>query len=103
MTNNLCLHGTIVTKAAALCLVVAGATTAFAPPALAQPTVRDPGRVLVAKPAKSPPTVCTEQYAPVCGQMGNVRKTYSNVCFARAAGAKIVADGQCTTGSPAPN
>jgi hypothetical protein len=42
------------------------------------------------------PTVCTEQYAPVCGRIRNVTRTFSNACFARAAGAEIVADGPCS-------
>jgi orotate phosphoribosyltransferase len=41
------------------------------------------------------PTVCTEQYLPVCGKINNVTKTYSNACFARAAGAKVIAQGPC--------
>jgi hypothetical protein len=41
------------------------------------------------------PTVCTEQYAPVCGRLSNVVKTYSNQCFARAAGAEVIARGPC--------
>jgi hypothetical protein len=39
--------------------------------------------------------VCTEQYAPVCGRLGNLVRTYSNVCFARAAGAELIAQGPC--------
>jgi hypothetical protein len=42
------------------------------------------------------PTVCTEQYAPVCGRLGNLVRTYSNACFARAAGADVIAQGPCT-------
>jgi hypothetical protein len=42
------------------------------------------------------PTVCTEQYAPVCGRLGNVVDTYSNQCRARAAGAEVIAQGRCT-------
>jgi Kazal-type serine protease inhibitor domain len=42
--------------------------------------------------------VCTEQYAPVCGQAGRVTKTYSNRCFARADGAKVIAQGSCRSG-----
>jgi hypothetical protein len=103
LTNSLDLHGAVVTKAAALWLVLVGAMAALALPALAQPTVQEPDGVIVTNPAKPRPTVCTEQYAPVCGQIGNARKTYSNVCFAHVVGAKIVADGQCTAGSPAPN
>jgi Kazal-type serine protease inhibitor domain len=44
---------------------------------------------------KRRPDVCTEQYAPVCGQKGSVRKTYSNACFAAADGATVTADGPC--------
>ena len=47
------------------------------------------------------PTVCTEQYAPVCGRIQGVLKTYSNQCFARAAGADVIAQGPCT-GSAVP-
>lgn len=62
-------------------------------PALAQPAQT---RVLPA------PQVCTEQYAPVCGQIGTSSKTYSNACFAKAAGAKVTADGECKAGPTAP-
>jgi len=41
------------------------------------------------------PTVCTEQYQPVCGRINGVLKTYSNQCYARADGADIVAQGPC--------
>ena len=41
------------------------------------------------------PTVCTQQYAPVCGKINGVTKTYSNSCFAAADGAKIIAQGPC--------
>jgi hypothetical protein len=44
---------------------------------------------------KRRPTVCTEQYAPVCGELNGVSKTYSNACFAAADGAKIIAQGPC--------
>ncbi len=42
------------------------------------------------------PTVCTEQYAPVCGRINVVLKTYSNQCYARADGADVIAQGSCT-------
>ena len=41
------------------------------------------------------PTVCTEQYSPVCGRTNGVLKTYSNQCYARADGADVIAQGQC--------
>ena len=56
--------------------------------AFAQPSPAD-------APAKPALTFCTEQYAPVCGVIGKDSKTYSNVCFAKAAGAKVTADGEC--------
>ena len=43
--------------------------------------------------------VCTEQYAPVCGRIGSVTKTYSNTCFARADGATVIAQGPCRSDS----
>ncbi|MBI3434172.1 MAG: hypothetical protein HY056_03715 [Proteobacteria bacterium] len=46
-------------------------------------------------PSDQRPTVCTEQYAPVCGRVGGISKTYSNQCFARAAGAQVTAQGPC--------
>jgi hypothetical protein len=45
--------------------------------------------------SKRRPTVCTEQYEPVCGRIDGIRKTYSNRCYARADGASIVAQGRC--------
>ena len=41
------------------------------------------------------PSVCTQQYAPVCGELNGVTKTYPNACFAAADGAKIIAQGPC--------
>ena len=57
-------------------------------PAFAQPSPAD-------APVTPAPTFCTEQYAPVCGVIGKDSKTYSNACFAKAAGAKVTADGEC--------
>jgi len=31
----------------------------------------------------------------VCGRLSNVVKTYSNQCYARAAGAEVIAQGPC--------
>ncbi len=41
------------------------------------------------------PAVCTQQYAPVCGELNGVTKTYPNACFAAADGAKVIAKGPC--------
>jgi Kazal-type serine protease inhibitor domain len=41
------------------------------------------------------PAICTEQYAPVCGRIGTNQETYSNQCYARAAGADVIAQGPC--------
>jgi len=41
------------------------------------------------------PTICNEQYLPVCGELNGAKKTYSNACFAAAAGAKVIAQGPC--------
>jgi len=41
------------------------------------------------------PTMCTQQYDPVCGVKNYVAKTYSNSCFAAADGAKVISKGPC--------
>ena len=43
------------------------------------------------------PTVCTEQYSPVCGRTNGVLKTYSNQCYARADGADVITQGPCAS------
>lgn len=44
--------------------------------------------------------VCTQEYAPVCARLGGNTATYSNQCFARAAGAEVIAQGPCAVNSP---
>jgi hypothetical protein len=48
-------------------------------------------------------TVCTEQYLPVCGRISGTLRTYSNACFARAAGAEVIASGPCQAGQREPD
>ncbi|WP_157017517.1 Kazal-type serine protease inhibitor domain-containing protein [Mesorhizobium xinjiangense] len=51
-----------------------------------------------------PPVACTREYAPVCGQRGNTRRTFANACTARAAGYRVNRRGPCgasSSGSPA--
>jgi hypothetical protein len=48
------------------------------------------------------PGVCTEQYLPVCGRLNSVVKTYPNQCYARAAGAEVIAQGPCSGGVDPP-
>nr|WP_295461796.1 Kazal-type serine protease inhibitor [Mesorhizobium sp.] len=40
-------------------------------------------------------TVCTQEYAPVCGVVGGSRQTFSNECVARAQGARRIRPGEC--------
>jgi hypothetical protein len=88
----------IIARAALLAAQIARASRLSA--ALAQTIVLATGTVTAQLEPKdsSPrrPTVCTEQYAPVCGRSNGVLKTYSNQCYARADGADIIAQGPCT-------
>ena len=49
--------------------------------------------------ADAPPSragvICTQQYVPVCAERQGRHITYANACFARAAGARIIASGVC--------
>jgi hypothetical protein len=47
------------------------------------------------QPVASRPHICTREFAPVCGQRGNRRQTFSNACMARASGFAVVHRGQC--------
>ena len=46
------------------------------------------------------PTVCTQQYAPVCGIRNGMTRTYSNACTAEAAGARVISNGPCRRARP---
>ena len=49
----------------------------------------------VGKQPVNRPTVCTQQFAPVCAVKNGMARTYSNACFARADGARVIAQGEC--------
>ncbi len=56
----------------------------------------DPPRARLAQAAPKPPTVCTMIYMPVCGwDRDGKQQTYSNECFAKAAGATGIYPGPC--------
>ena len=52
------------------------------------------------QPVAPRPQACTREFAPVCGQRGNRRQTFSNACMARASGFAVVHRGQCAVSSP---
>jgi hypothetical protein len=58
-----------------------------------------PGAAAEKKPAAEP-VLCMELYQPVCGSKGTATKTYSNACFAKADGAKVVSQGECPAQKP---
>jgi hypothetical protein len=60
-------------------------------------------QVLTPHPDDARPTVCTEQYDPVCARAGDLVKTYPNACFARLAGATVIAQGSCLEGGTSPS
>ncbi len=88
------------TAARPIPLVMLLAASALTPAWALTPTVPDAPIVQPVEPVVRPadarrPTICTEQYAPVCGRINGIARTYSNRCFARAAGAEVIADGPC--------
>lgn len=70
--------------------------------AAAAANAQDPPAAPVS-PAARRPEVCTEQYKPVCGEIKGVAKVYSNACFARAAGAKVISEPPCLDGKVGPS
>ncbi|GEM_PF-1912705 len=61
-------------------------------------------------PGVGNPIVCTLEYAPVCGRVGSVEKTYGNLCQLRGVNATLLHEGECggkvitptpVTGAPA--
>ncbi len=53
-------------------------------------------------PVGDGPSVCTREYAPVCGERGRDRQTFGNSCIARSEGFRVVGNGPCQRdgGSP---
>ena len=49
------------------------------------------------------PTICTLEYAPVCGVLGTSQTTYGNSCQLKAAGATFIGSGACGTNTTAPS
>jgi hypothetical protein len=100
---------TAMTAARAISLVTLLAASTLAPARALTPAI--PPEAQIVQPvqpvqgAQEPrrPTVCTEQYAPVCGRLNDVLKTYPNACYARAAGAEVVAQGPCGDGRLPPS
>jgi hypothetical protein len=93
----------IIACAAVLAVVVASASPPSAAPTsqAAEPEFVVAGTVTAQIEPKDfsarRPTVCTEQYAPVCGRIHGVLKTYSNQCYARADGADVITQGPCAS------
>lgn len=79
----------------AVCVAAAGSLLSLPAAHALSPIGFDNPQPAPTEPDMRRPTVCTEQYAPVCGRLNNLIKTFSNQCYARAAGAEIVAQGPC--------
>lgn len=89
---------------AAMLIALAVAAAPLAAPALHAHSPADIVTTQLApnEPDTRRPSVCTEQYAPVCGRLNNLVKTYPNACYARAAGAEVIAQGPCDGRMPSP-
>jgi len=71
----------------------------------------DEKNIFTFKKENTDQTVCTMQYAPVCGEVEvqcikapclPVKQTFGNSCMANAAEAKNITQGECTTDQPMP-
>lgn len=52
------------------------------------------------RPGGPPGGFCTREYAPVCGQRGRDRETFSNACMARSDGYRVLYRGRCERDRP---
>jgi Kazal-type serine protease inhibitor domain len=49
----------------------------------------------IAAPIRSASAACNDEWKPVCGVKDGFKHTYSNACWAKAAGAKHIKPGAC--------
>ena len=49
------------------------------------------------RPRPEKPIACTQEYAPVCAARRGQRRTFSNMCMARAEGWRVVSNNACQT------
>lgn len=47
------------------------------------------------EPPRESPTMCAQQYDPVCARQGGREQTFMNACSAEARGFEVVSRGQC--------
>lgn len=53
-------------------------------------------------PRPDRPQMCTMEYMPVCGVRNGTSRSFGNSCQARAAGYRIISDGECRSSRPRP-
>lgn len=79
-------HPKILTAVAAIALCA----TAFL--AACTVVVEDPNRPLPPRPG---PAFCSREFAPVCAQRFDQRRTFANACVAQREGFRVVSSGEC--------
>lgn len=66
------------------------------PPELGRPDRPNrPGRPERPDRPERPGSICTREYAPVCGQRGRQTQTFPNACEAGNAGFRVISGGAC--------
>ena len=91
----------VLTQGVLVCLLLTTVVAAQTAPTLT-PTVPLPNNPTVQINPVQPQTICIAQYAPVCARIAGIEITYSNRCFAEAAGAEVVAEGPCMSSVVSP-